>query len=139
MDMIRINQNQKIKFLILVLLLKRQITILRQLKQRVKFLMLLIQQQKPHSVSLKIKYLVLVVLLKTDYDTKITEIENTLNNHNHDKYITTPEFNTLAADFLMQDQHKQIQQQKQILIILYQALIVKLLRIKQKIRLLRMN
>ena len=40
----------------------------------------------------------LVVLLKTDYDTKITEIENTLNNHNHDKYITTPEFNTLAAD-----------------------------------------
>ena len=35
---------------------------------------------------------------KTDYDTKITEIENKLNNHNHDKYITTPEFNTLAAD-----------------------------------------
>ena len=26
------------------------------------------------------------------------EIENELNNHNHDKYITTPEFNTLAAD-----------------------------------------
>ena len=36
---------------------------------------------------------------KTDYDTKVTEIENKLNNHNHDKYITTPEFNTLAADF----------------------------------------
>ena len=35
---------------------------------------------------------------KTDYDTKITEIENKLNNGNHDKYITTPEFNTLAAD-----------------------------------------
>ena len=35
---------------------------------------------------------------KTDYDTKVTEIENKLNNHNHDKYITTPEFNTLAAD-----------------------------------------
>ena len=35
---------------------------------------------------------------KTDYDTKATEIENKLNNHNHDKYITTPEFNTLAAD-----------------------------------------
>ena len=27
-------------------------------------------------------------------NTKITEIENKLNNHNHDKYITTPEFNT---------------------------------------------
>ena len=35
---------------------------------------------------------------KTDYHTKISEIENKVNNHNHDKYITTPEFNTLAAD-----------------------------------------
>ena len=35
---------------------------------------------------------------KTDRNTKITDIENKLNNHNHDKYITTPEFNTLAAD-----------------------------------------
>ena len=34
---------------------------------------------------------------KTDYNTKITEIGNKFNNHNHDKYITTPEFNTLAA------------------------------------------
>ena len=32
---------------------------------------------------------------KTDY---VTEIENKLNNHNHDKYITTSEFNTFAAD-----------------------------------------
>ena len=35
---------------------------------------------------------------KTDYNTKVTEIENKVNNHNHDKYITTPEFNKLAAD-----------------------------------------
>ena len=35
---------------------------------------------------------------KKDYDRKTTEIENKLNNHNHDKYITTPELNTLAAD-----------------------------------------
>ena len=28
---------------------------------------------------------------KTDYHTKVTEIENKLHNHNHDKYITTPE------------------------------------------------
>ena len=35
---------------------------------------------------------------KTDYDTKVTEIENKLNNHNHDKYITTTEFNTLTID-----------------------------------------
>ena len=36
---------------------------------------------------------------KTDYNTKITEVENKLNNRNQDKYITSPEFNTLAADF----------------------------------------
>ena len=35
---------------------------------------------------------------KTNYNTKVIEIENKLNNHNHDKYITTPEFNKLAAD-----------------------------------------
>ena len=34
---------------------------------------------------------------KTDYDTKITEIEKKLTDHNRDKYITIPEFNTLAA------------------------------------------
>ena len=34
---------------------------------------------------------------KTDYNTKITEIEKKLTDDNHDKYITTPEFNTLAA------------------------------------------
>ena len=36
---------------------------------------------------------------KTDYNTKISELENKLNNHNHDKYSTKPEFNTLAVDF----------------------------------------
>ena len=30
---------------------------------------------------------------KTDYDTKISEIENNVSDHNHDKYINTPEFN----------------------------------------------
>ena len=34
----------------------------------------------------------------SDYNTKISEIENKVNDHNHDKYITTPEFNTMAAD-----------------------------------------
>ena len=33
----------------------------------------------------------------TDYDTKITGIENKLNNHNHEKYIDTSEFNKLAV------------------------------------------
>ena len=38
------------------------------------------------------------LLKKADYNTKISEIENKVNDHNHDKYINTPEFNTLAAD-----------------------------------------
>ena len=35
---------------------------------------------------------------KADYNTKVTDIKNKLNNHNPDKHIATPEFNTLAAD-----------------------------------------
>ena len=35
---------------------------------------------------------------ETDYNTKVSEIENKINDHNHDKYFTTPEFNTMAAD-----------------------------------------
>ena len=42
--------------------------------------------------------MLVIWLEKTDYDTKVTEIENKLHNHNHDKYITTTEFNTLAVD-----------------------------------------
>ena len=42
--------------------------------------------------------MLVIWLKKTDYDTKVTEIENKLNNHNHDKYIETAEFNKLAAD-----------------------------------------
>ena len=34
---------------------------------------------------------------KGDYNTKITENENKLTNHDHGKYITTPEFDNLAA------------------------------------------
>ena len=34
---------------------------------------------------------------KTDYNTKKSDIENKITDHNHDKYITTPEFNTLAG------------------------------------------
>ena len=34
---------------------------------------------------------------ETEYNTKINEIEGKINNYNHDKYITTPELNNLAA------------------------------------------
>ena len=37
---------------------------------------------------------------KTDYNTKITEIEKKLTDHNHDRYITTPEFNKFAVKVL---------------------------------------
>ena len=35
---------------------------------------------------------------KTDYNTKISEIDSKINNHNHDEYITNPEFNTLTTE-----------------------------------------
>ena len=39
----------------------------------------------------------LVVGLKTDYNTKINEIEKKLTDHDHGKYIATPEFNKISA------------------------------------------
>ena len=35
------------------------------------------------------------IVKKTDYNIKITETEKKLTDHNHGKYITTPEFNAL--------------------------------------------
>ena len=35
---------------------------------------------------------------KTDYDITITENENKIANHDHDKYISTPEFNNLTSE-----------------------------------------
>ena len=40
---------------------------------------------------------VISIVKKTDYNRKITEIEKKLTDHNPDKYIATPKFNTLAA------------------------------------------
>ena len=43
--------------------------------------------------------LILVIQFKkTEYNTKINEIENKINDHDHAKYITTQEFNKLTAD-----------------------------------------
>ena len=42
--------------------------------------------------------MLIIQLKKTDYNTKVTEIENKVNNHNHDKYIDTSEFNKLVVD-----------------------------------------
>ena len=42
--------------------------------------------------------MLVVQVKKTNYDAKIKELEKKLTDHNHDKYITTLESNTLAAD-----------------------------------------
>ena len=42
--------------------------------------------------------MLVILLKKTDYNTKITEIDNKVTNHKHDEYITAPKFNTLALD-----------------------------------------
>ena len=43
------------------------------------------------------------LLKKTDYNTKISDIEKKITDHNHEKYITTPEFNRLTTEILKQD------------------------------------
>ena len=41
----------------------------------------------------------LVVLLKKQIKTQeLVSLKKKITDHNHDKYITTPKFNTLAAD-----------------------------------------
>ena len=35
---------------------------------------------------------------KTDYNTTINEIKKKITGHDHDKYITTPEFNKLTSE-----------------------------------------
>ena len=50
---------------------------------------------------MKIKYLILVISSKktTDYKRKTSEIENKVStDHDHDKYITTQEFNNLTSE-----------------------------------------
>ena len=39
---------------------------------------------------------------KADRNTKIVGTEKKVKDHNHDKYTTTPDFNNLAAGFLLQ-------------------------------------
>ena len=53
---------------------------------------------------MKIKFPSISSLLKkTHHNTKVTEIKKKLTDQNHDKYITTPDFNAMAATFLIQD------------------------------------
>ena len=83
--------------------------------------------------------MLVVLLKKTDYDTRSTEIENKLNKHNHDKYIITPEFNTLAVVFNARLSQANLVAKTDFDNTVYQALIVKLPKIKQKMSLLKIN
>ena len=40
------------------------------------------------------------LVIKTDYETKMNKTEKKITDHNHDKYINTPEFNKLTSENL---------------------------------------
>ena len=42
--------------------------------------------------------MLLIYSKKTDYNTKVSEIEKKITDHNHDKYIITQEFNKFTAE-----------------------------------------
>ena len=95
----RTKQKWKIKFLILLVLLKKTDynTKITEIENRIPDISNLATKTALTTVENKIPD-VSSLVKKTDYNTKITEIENKLNNDDHDKCITTPGFNTLAAD-----------------------------------------
>ena len=74
---------------------------------------------------------------KTGYNSKITEIEKKITDHNH--YINTPEFNTLAADVFNARLAQGDLITRLILTLNCQVLTKKLPQIKQSIYLLKMN
>ena len=41
--------------------------------------------------------MLVIYVKKTDYNTKVNEIEKKITDHSHDKYINSPEFNTLTS------------------------------------------
>ena len=76
---------------------------------------------------------------KTDYNTKVREIENKLNDHNHDEYIDTSKFTTLATNVFNMRIAQANLITKTVLMLNYQCLTEKLLKINQIMYLLKMN
>ena len=76
---------------------------------------------------------------KEDYNTKISEMENMVNDHDHDKYITNPEFNTLAARVFNARLAQANLITKKILILSFKILVKGLPQIKQNTCLLKLN
>ena len=71
---------------------------LTELENKISNVSSLVTKTALIAVENKIPSVSNLVKKKTDNVTKISELENGLTDHNYDKYITTPEFNTLAAD-----------------------------------------
>ena len=53
------------------------------------------------AVENKIPDVISLVKKKTDHVVKITEIEDKITDHNHDKYNATPEFHTIAIEVFL--------------------------------------
>ena len=66
---------------------------------------------------------------ETDYDTKILDIEKNMTDHDHDKYITTPGFNTMEANVFNARLAQANVKTKQALMLSCQVLIKKLFQI----------
>ena len=82
----------------------------------------------------------LVVKLKNQIMTqKLVDLKKKLTYHNHDKYITTPEFNTLAPNIFNARLAQANVIKRQILMLNCQVLIEHLPQINQNIYLLKMS
>ena len=89
--MTQINQKQKIKFLITdynAKITETESKILRISGLATNAAITAVENKIPNISSL---------VKKTDCNTKFIEIEKKLTDHNHDKYITTPEFNIFSC------------------------------------------
>ena len=73
---------------------------LKLLKQKVKYLALVVQLLTTAALTAVENKIPNVsnLVRKTDYNTKINGTEKKISDHDHDKYITTPEFNKLTAE-----------------------------------------
>ena len=73
---------------------------MKLLKWKIKYLIISGLAVNPALTSVEDKITDISSLVKTttDYNIKITETENKLTDHDHDKYITTPEFNKVTAE-----------------------------------------
>ena len=72
---------------------------LKLLEQKIKYIELVIQQLFLELTAVQNKMPdVSNLVKKTDHDTKISEIEKEVTDHDHDKYITSSEFSKLATE-----------------------------------------